>query len=137
MWEYDPKDAEYPVLDPGEYTAVLDSAEEKVSKKGNPMLECQWRIIIGSREVVVTDYIVNPATLFRLKAMAEAFGQLNAFEAGTFDPFQFVGKAVQVTLEIEKQDGYAPKNRIRKFTAIKDYVQYDAPPNPDSEDIPF
>jgi len=114
-FEYNPDDAKQPCLIPGEYQASLDSCEEKTSKKGNRMLVCDWTVRHGDHDVFITDYIVVPKGLFKLKQMAKAWNQLDDFESGMFDPFAWTGRVMTLVLDIESQAGYDDKNRIKGF----------------------
>lgn len=140
-FEYNPEDAKTPCLIPGEYQGSFDSCEEKTSKKGNRMLVCDWTVQHGDRQVFITDYIVVPSGLFKLKAMAKAWNQLRDFEAGMFDPFQWTGRVLTLVLDIDSQPGYDDKNRIKAFKAPMgaQVVPAGMPPQngEDDETIPF
>lgn len=120
--QYDPKDAAacWPDVGPDgkpfEYTAQLDTVEEKQSKKGNDMLVCGMTVWHpDGRTQSITDYIVVPAAVFKLKQMAKALGRLADFEAGLFQPEDHLGATFNVTLAIEQQEGYDDKNKIGKY----------------------
>jgi hypothetical protein len=111
MFDYDPKDAT-DCLPEGEYDAELHSVKEKVSKKGNPMLEVEWVIDHGGRQWTVRDYIVSPSGIYKLKMIARAWQALGEFENRSFDLAKRVGQMARLRLQIDQQEGFADKNVI-------------------------
>lgn len=113
---YDPKDAVL-VLPEGEYNAVLEKYEEKVSKKGNDMMVLTWKIFPSDERpgLLVTDYVVLPSFTWKLKKLANAMGRLKDFENQAFQPEDYVGQSVRVALTIDKQEGYDDKNAIGSY----------------------
>lgn len=141
---YDPKDAVL-VLPEGEYNAVLEKYEEKVSKKGNDMMCLTWKIFPSDErpQSLVTDYVVLPAFTWKLKKLAASLGRLKDFEDKVFQPEDYVGASTRVMLKIDKQDGFDDKNAIGGYIAAS---KDDAPASkfakddkefPKDPDIPF
>lgn len=136
MWNYNPKDAEN-VLPAGDYAGVLDTVTQKTSKAGNPMLAVKWIVYHDGGTVELTDYIVNPSSLFKLKKIARAIGKESEFKAGTFDLADHLNSNVTLTLKVESQAGYDDKNVVRDFkpsatgAAVTQTVPVDDP------DLPF
>ena len=115
MIEYDPQDAVmcWPA---GDYAAALKSAEETTSKAGNPMYVLTFEVFDNERgSVQVKDYAVIPTMLWRVKRFAQAIGEEAAFLSGTFDPSKHVGDGCVVELEIEQQEGFDDRNRIKAY----------------------
>jgi hypothetical protein len=111
-WTYDPKKASS-CLPAGNYEAVLESVEEKVSKNNNPMLEAHWTVFESAdRHVTVRDFIVNPATLWKLKNIARAWAMLGTFEAGVFDLQEHLQKHITVVLDLQNSEKYGEQNSI-------------------------
>ena len=116
--KYNPKDATTTWPD-GDYDAEIVKVEEKQSSKGNDMAVVTYKVYNDEGKTrLVTDYIVIPAALFKLKQLAGALGQQAAFDAETFQPGDHVGAGVRVELRTEAGDGqYEDKNRINKVKA--------------------
>lgn len=114
MIPYDPKDAVL-VFPAGDYPAALASCEQKMSKAGNDMYELAFDVWQGERQMQVRDYVVMPQFLWKLKRLARAIGQSDAFEAGKFDPAEHIGRNLVVSLEIESRDGFDDRNLIRAY----------------------
>jgi hypothetical protein len=112
-FKYDPRSASR-CLPAGNYEAVLESAEEATSKKGNAMLVVKWTVFESAdnyREV--KDFIVHPSTVWKLKNIARAWGLLGSFEAGTFDLQDHLQKHITVVMEIQVGDPkYGEQNSI-------------------------
>lgn len=118
--DYDPKDA---VLcwPEGDYDAVLDKVEDKTSKikpdgsGGNPMQVLTWTVYHpDGRQQSISDYIVVPTGLFKLRQLATALGKKTEFDAGRFQADDQIGCTVTASLAIEQQEGFDDKNRIAR-----------------------
>lgn len=131
MFDYDPTQASS-CLPAGTYPAVISKVEEQISKAGNPMLKLTFEAYHGDRKQIVYDYIVNPATLYKLKQLARSLGKLADFEAKKFDAMQHQGESLVLSLK-EESDDFGDKN------TVKAYKPKDAPTAPaDADpDIPF
>lgn len=143
MITYDPKDA-VQTLPAGEYNAVLEKYEEKLSKKGNQMAVLTWKVFDANsdRTPFVTDYIVFPAFTFKLKKLAKSLGKLADFESKVFQPEDYVGASTRVFLDVESQEGYDDKNVIGNYLPLaEDSVpagKFAKPADgPKDSDIPF
>lgn len=113
---YNHKDAQKPVWPKGDYPAALMTTEEKVSSKGNPMLVLTFEVYNGDKSVQIDDYIVNPSTIYKLKGLAVALGELAAFDADTFNADEFVGANLIVELDIQAgSGGFDDANKIKKY----------------------
>lgn len=116
-WSYNPKDAERPVLEKGEYEATIVSAEHKTSKKGAPMCEVILKVYSpDGSETQVWDYLLPGPGTWKIKSMAEALGQEALFADGTFDPANFIQRNLRVDIGIKPASGgYAESNQIRDY----------------------
>jgi len=137
---YDPADA-VTVLPEGEYNAVLEKYEEKLSKKGNQMGVLTWKVFddASERTPFVTDYIAVPAFVWKLKKLAKSLGREQDFKDGKFQPEDFVGTSTRVFIGVDKQEGYDDKNVIESYVAKADDEQAPkfAPAGKGPVDIPF
>lgn len=113
---YDPKAADMTLPD-GVYDAVITAAEEKVSKKGNPMLHVGFKVWGNNRQTVfVHSYFVdnNGGMLAALRQLCNAVGI--DFSSGEVRPEQLLNKNLKVELETEPgQGGYGPKNVVAQY----------------------
>jgi hypothetical protein len=138
--DYDPKDGVICWPEGGGYEAILESVEDKMSSKGNAMQEWKWRVYApDGREQVISDYVVVPTGTFKIRQLAAALGQSDAYQAGQFQADDNIGCKIAADLIIEKQTGYDDKNKIRKYApwppaggnGAKDEQQGDyTPPQP-------
>ena len=113
---YDPNDA-VSVWPEGEYQGHIEKVEERESKAGNPMLVVTFRVYRGDQEMLINDYIVNPATLFKLKNIAKALDRETEFKAGKFDIEKHIGAGFTLTLGVQVSDKYDDSNTIKKYAA--------------------
>lgn len=106
--------AEQFLIPKGTYDALVESAEEKVSKAGNDMIELTLRVYNGEQEVLIKDWIL-PETL-KLFNFCESAGLMDTYNAGelTGRSCQQANVAVRVDIEDAKGD-YPPKNKIAGY----------------------
>jgi hypothetical protein len=110
---YNPADAAtaWPEAD---YPATLIKVEDAISKtSGQPMQVWTFEVFddANDRKQTIKDYVTAKAA-FKLRDLAKALGQSDAFKAGTFQADENVGCNVLASLVIEQQDGYDDKNKI-------------------------
>ena len=139
--KYDPtaKKPSY-VLPPGDYPAEIIKAEEKTSKKGNPMLVVELNVFdTGTgRSRKITDYIVTGgqhSADWKLQNLAVSTGVGNN---GEIIAGELTGLACKVKVRIKPPaEGYDENN------AIVDYLEHNAEatkasiPTPVDAEIPF
>lgn len=118
MFKYNPEDATS-CLPEGEATLAIVKAEDKVSRAGNDMAVVTFDAFVGERKGRVTEYVVNPTTLYKLKQIAKALGSkaLGEFDRGEFDPNAHAGETLRAVLAIDSQDGFDDKNIVKKYLA--------------------
>lgn len=104
----------------GDYDFEVVTAEDKISQKGNPMIALQLRVFdSGGRPFTVRAYLME-AMAFQMRHFCYAVGLGEKYEAGELLAADCVGRAGRLTLKIEEQAGYMPKN------AVKDYIVLEA-----------
>lgn len=105
----------------GEYNAVVESAKEQQSKKGNEMIVLSVKVYHDDgRALVLNDYLMD-ALAYKVRHFCVAAGLLPKYEAGTLTPDDCVEKGVKVRLKIDpEKDGYPPKNSISDYVVAKD-----------------
>lgn len=140
-WHYDPKDAK-DCLDAGTYDAELTSVEEKTSKAGNPMLAVIWTVPFNGRDFRIRDFVVNPSTLFKLKAIAKAWHLHKEFDDGTFSLDDYIGKLIVLKLDVQTSAGYGDQNQVVGYEESSGQMPPREPAAPvgaigSDKDIPF
>lgn len=128
---YNAKDA-VRVFDAGEYDAILEKCIEGTSKAtGNPMLTLTWKVHCEetNRSQLVTDYIVVPAMVWKIKKIAVAFGKLKEFEDERFQPEDYTGWSCRLTLKVEKQDGFDDKNGVAGYKPMAQQAPKESKPS--------
>lgn len=151
MFNYAPKDAKK-LFDAGDYQAELTSFEEKTTKTGKPMLVVNLQVYPrgAGQSILLRDWIVNPDSIWKLKKLAVALGVSDKFENQTFNPEDYTGSSVIVTLKVKTDDKYGEQNSVvgyKPFAESKPFtasLQEDAakepvfaPASSSDEDIPF
>lgn len=101
----------------GDYEASLEKVEDSTSKKtGNPMQVWTFRAFdANGRSQLVTEYVVVPATTFKIKQLADALGCRAQFDAGTFQADDHIDEKVVLNLIVESQEGFDDKNRVQRI----------------------
>lgn len=101
----------------GVYDATVEAAIETTSKKtGADMLVITFKVYSpNGREQALKDYVVNPTGLWRLKKLAKALGRMEEFDSGVFREEHYVGGNLKLELEVEEDDQYGDKNRIKAW----------------------
>ena len=132
---YDPKDARrcFPEAD---YDAVVEKCEPHEAKSsGNHGRKLALRVYHGESSMVLTDYLMaGEKAAWKIKEFAKAIGQVEMFDTGEFDPMNFIGANVRVSLKIEDSSEYGEQNKIGKYlppvAGAKPIAPRPAPPTP-------
>lgn len=113
--DYDPKQAAS-CWPEGDYAAVLELVEDKVSKAGNDMQV--WTIRIyndAGNERTIKEY-VTASSAFKLRQLAGALGKNAEFKAGKFQADDHIGSGFTAGIIIEAGGGeYDDQNKIGKY----------------------
>ena len=137
---FDPKDAEQ-VIPAGHYEAFVQSCEEKTSKNGNEMFEVRWKVYADEgRELIISDYIVSPKMIWKLKKLCRLWGLMENFEAGSVSPEDILGNSAMVEVKVDPpKGGYDEKNSIKGYAPLPDGTtpKRSAEPAKTSDDVPF
>lgn len=128
---------------PGEYNFEVIEAEDTTSKSsGAEMIKLKIKVFNDEgAERTVFDYLLQ-SVAWKMRHFCYGTGLEQAYENGTLQAMQCVGKCGRVLLRIDQQEGYQAKN------AVKDYVVGDgvkqnvkaanaAPAPSDSDEPPF
>ena len=116
MIPYNPADA-IQCWPEGRYNANLVAVKEATSKaKGTPMLVLTLRVYqVSGQEQPITDYVTIPDGTWKLKQLADAIGQRQAFDSGVFDPAEHINSYFVVELVVEDNEGYSPRNKVKRY----------------------
>ena len=115
-FSYNPDDA-VQIVDAGIYDAVVFDAKAGETKQGASKLEVILKVYDPKGvNPLVTDHIVAPFGIKRLKQLCEACGV--DFASGNLDPKDLVGKNVQVRLRVRT----APTGQFDDQNAVSAYL---------------
>ncbi len=109
------------VLTPGVYDFEIVKAEEKVSKKGNAMIELTLSVFPGddSKPRQVRDWLVGSMEL-KLNRFCRSVGLEDAYRDGLLTAFACEGVSGKVKLTIDSSTDYGDRN------GVKDYMPAEA-----------
>lgn len=133
--------ADFQPFPKGAYDFQVESAAEKTSKSGNPMIELVLTVWVGGVERKVWDYLVGTeSSQWKLRHFCYATGLHDRYESGELGAADCVDVSGRADFTVKPATAsYPAKN------SVKDYVVSDnatraaavaAPQIPD-EDIPF
>ena len=116
-YKYNPDDAN-PVLQDGEYDAVIQDAKVGETKKGDPKVQVTVKVY-GPNNIrpLVHDHIIAPYGIRRLKQLCEALGV--DFDSGEVDPTKFVGRNLRVQLRTQADDAFGDRNVVSRYLPDK------------------
>lgn len=152
--KFDPKTEEEittsNLLPEGEYDAEVLTAEETVSKAGNPMIKINLNVFGEEHgNTRVFDYLMG-SVAYKLRHFCASAGLLERYEAGDLEADEIANRTckVKIVIKQDEEKKYPPKNEVRDYIVPADYVhstsakERPAPkkfvqPAPDDSDIPF
>lgn len=103
------------LLPAGEYPFIVSSAEEQMSKAGNPMLKI--KLTVKGR--LITDFLLE-SMKFKLIHFARSVNMVKEYEAGELTSGAVCLRKGILKLDIEEQLGYQPKNVVKDYLVAKD-----------------
>lgn len=121
------------LLPEGQYGFEVSTAEDKISKAGNEMLEVTLKVFKSDGGfILVTDYLME-SIAYKLRHAADACGLLHEYDSGVLVADNFVGKTGELKLKIQKDKNgvYADKN------VVADYIKSGVAKADDGDLIPF
>ncbi len=105
------------VLSPGEYPAMIEAAEEKTSKAGNPMLVVE--LIVYKQDgssTIIRDYMVTGGQYsadWKIKHLCQSAG---LEVTGSLECSHIIGRGVRVKLGIKPAEGkYDEQNKVLDY----------------------
>lgn len=143
----------YSILKDGEYNAVIDKAELKISSNGNAMFEMTLSVYDENKRAnTVKDYLVfSPKMTWKVIHCCSSAGVLEQFEAKRLVPQLLVGRNVRVAVGLqvgnlisdEKLNGkpkgslYPDKNIITDYLPRLGAQSKTNAAEPFNDDLPF
>lgn len=106
----------------GEYDAVVTKAEQKVSKKGNDMIELELTVYgPAGAEATVKDWILsNDTGAYKLQRFCKSSGQWDLYQAGEISADHCLNQNVTVKLGIQDDNAdFPPRNKIVDYMPRK------------------
>ena len=119
--KYNPKDASM-CLPPGVYDATISAFNDKDSdgnplrsKTSNQLMEVvEFTIYTPSGGTIrMSEYITEKVVAWKYGVLAKALNKKDDFDAGTFNPADYIDHNVKVELIVEEFDG-KDQNKIKK-----------------------
>lgn len=112
----------FTLLPAGIYDFEVTAARNKISSKGNDMIELELNIFHDDGTASVRDYLME-AVAYKMRHFCAAAGLMPQYEAGELEDIDCIGATGKVKLEISKgkkkpdsEEFYSDKN------GVKDYV---------------
>lgn len=129
------------LLEKGDYSFEVISAEDAVSKAGNQMMKLVLKVYDNDGKThLVYDYLLE-ALAFKLKHFCEATGLNDKYEEGKLEVNDCVGKSGKVYLEIQESGLYKPKNIVGDYIVLDKSTEGKTPSNSQTtfidDDVPF
>lgn len=127
----------------GEYPFEVSSADDKVSKAGNDMIELWLRVYLDNGKFVqIPDYLMEKME-FKLRHACDACGIIDKYESGELDASDFEGKSGYVKIGTQPANGDWPAKNTVKDYILKDGTEHSKPKasvekkDDFEDDIPF
>lgn len=105
--------AEDGLFPPGVYPFEIIGAENKISKKGNEMIELRLRVFHGSEQTLIHDYLLE-SIAHKLRHAAERLGLIREYNEGALDAADFHGKSgwAKISIQPDKTGAYPDRNTV-------------------------
>lgn len=113
------------LMPPGDYPAMVMTADDAVSKAGNEMIKLQLQIQTpsGPHPKSVWDHLVpNSGIEYKVRHFAYSAGIEALYEQGRYVASDCEGRGCTVTIDIEDASGGYPAKNI-----VKDYLEVSQP----------
>lgn len=115
----------------GEYEAIVAKASQKVSKKGNDMIELELTVYGPEGATATVKYWIlsNDTGAYKLQRFCKSSGQWDLYQAGEISADHCLNQNVTVKLGIQDDNpDFPPRNKIADYMPRKL-----AAPNPAGE----
>jgi len=121
------------LLPKGEYKAMVQSAEEKQSSKGNPMITLKLEIYDdqGNKRIVSDHLILIESMMWKLYDFCESAGIMDRYDAGDVSAYDCMDKSVHCKVVQKEAEGDFPaKNEIKSYFLPKSSTAHVPPAAP-------
>ena len=108
----------------GTYGFQIISADERVSKSGNDMIELKLQVYSNEGKfILVNDYLLE-SMMFKLLHACEACGLQSKYESGQLDAEDFIDKTgyLKLTIQKDKTGQYPDRNSVKDYVVSVDEV---------------
>jgi hypothetical protein len=103
------------LLPEGVYDFEVLEATDRVSKKGNEMIEVRLKVYdLNGGFRFITDYLLE-AYLPKLYSFAKATGTLKAYDAGEFTAYDCQGRSGKVQVKVVPAGEFPAKNEVKTY----------------------
>lgn len=154
MSEYEAMQERFQLLKEGEYDAVVNESQDKLSSSGNPMMDMTVTLWDSDgKQHDIRDFLVfTTQMMWKIIHFANSAGILEEYEAGKLCSQVAINKHVRVKVTIEqgkeipvdKLNGKTPGSKYPDKNKIEDYIKKeDQKPleangsDFDDKDVPF
>jgi hypothetical protein len=106
------------LLPKGEYKAMVQSAEEKQSSSGNPMIVLKLEIYDdeGNKRIITDRLILIESMMWKLYDFCESAGIMDRYDAGDVSAYNCMDKSVHCKVVQKEAEGDFPaKNEIKSY----------------------
>lgn len=131
-----------PLFEKGIYKFRVESAVERTSKNGNPMIELKLKLVhnmIQGKTILIYCYLLtdNPSFDFLLRHFCYSVGLGESYEKGVLEAAMCPGKVgtAKIGIDIDKEGKYQEKNKVLDFIMPKEGEVL--PQTIDDDDVPF
>lgn len=104
-----------PLIPAGVYDAEVVKAEEKESKKGNPMIAITLRVFMPNGDTVLLNDWLMEAMLEKLLQFCNAAGLRAIYDQGELRDDDCVGKSVRVNVKIKTDEVHGEQNQVKGY----------------------
>lgn len=113
-------------IEDGKYEATIVSAENGVSKKGNPKIDIRWQVELGEgqKRNIFDTLTFSVDSMWRVKLTLQALGFPKDFK-GDVEPEDLLGKTALITVTTQKGavheetgEPYPDRNKVIKTEPV-------------------
>ena len=133
MSEQDAMKARFQLLEDGEYEAVIEKAEARLSSTGNNMIEVHLNVYdaTGKPNPIRDYWVFTPNMMWKAIHGSDSAGLAKEYEERKFHPDMLPGRNVRVILGLQrgneipadKLNGKPPGSRYPDKNVVQDYVK--------------
>jgi hypothetical protein len=110
------------LLPKGEYKAMVQSAEEKQSSSGNPMIVLKLEVYDdhGNKRIITDRLILIESMMWKIFDFCESAGIMDRYDAGDVSAYNCMDKSVHCkVIQKEAEGDFPAKNEIKSYFVPK------------------